>query len=167
MKDHLKKRRNYWCFGMIIFIVLFDQLSKWWIISAFPYENYSIRIIPNILRFTYVTNKGAAFSFMQKWPFILIMINFALIIGCFLLIALKKVKSTVSLLFLSMIIGGGLGNLIDRIFRGAVIDYIDLGFWPFNQFAIFNFADCMVVVGAMGLLVYLICQESQKTKRFV
>ena len=58
-----------------------------------------------------------------------------------------------------MLIGGGIGNLLDRIVRGYVIDYIDVSFWPFDSFAIFNFADCLVVIGTILLLVFLLKDE--------
>lgn len=113
----------------------------------------SSSFIDGFVDWHYVRNTGAAFgSFGDRTLLLSIFTGIALAIGIYLIIS-KRIKSKFCLTCAVMIIAGGLGNLIDRIFRGFVIDYIEV---QFMNFAIFNFADILVTVGAMLLIVYLI-----------
>lgn len=140
----------------ILFII--DQLIKWGVSSNMKLFD-SISIIPNVLSITYVQNNGAAFSIMSGSTIFLILITSLMLILAIGAIVLKKVSKYRFLITLSFIIAGGLGNLFDRIFRNFVIDYIDLKFWPMQNFAIFNFADCLIVVGVILFSVFLIYDE--------
>lgn len=102
------------------------------------------------LNLTYVENTGAGFSLLQGFRWLLVTVTAAFIIAAVVFLILKKPKNQWYLWSLSVIIGGGLGNLLDRIFRGYVIDYIDV---RIINFAVFNFADCCVVIGAIILLI--------------
>ncbi|HIZ55090.1 MAG TPA: signal peptidase II [Firmicutes bacterium] len=141
-----------------------DQLIKVWILHAIALEP-TRSVIPHVLNFTYVENRGAAFGifYEQKW-FLIGLTGFMLAILIYL-VASKRVKNKVPIVCLALISGGGIGNLIDRIFRGYVIDYIDLQFWPLDQFAVFNFADCLVVCGALWLMCYVLIVEPMTAKR--
>ena len=135
-----------------------DQLFKWLVtLSMQPFE--SNVLLPGILRITYVQNTGAAFSLLEGSTVLLaVLTGIALIVAIFLMLS-GRIEKTSYLIPVSMLIGGGIGNLLDRIVRGYVIDYIDVSFWPFDSFAIFNFADCLVVIGTILLLVFLLKDE--------
>ena len=135
-----------------------DQLLKWLVtLSMQPFE--SNVLLPGILRITYVQNTGAAFSLLEGSTVLLaVLTGIALIVAIFLMLS-GRIEKTSYLIPVSMLIGGGIGNLLDRIARGYVIDYIDVSFWPFDSFAIFNFADCLVVIGTILLLVFLLKDE--------
>ncbi len=132
----------------IIFIFI-DQLSKG-LINICMNLNESIEIIPNFLNITYVHNVGAAFSILegQRWFFILTAIIVLNIIFIFF-IKDKQLKKSEIIVF-SMLIGGIIGNLIDRILYGYVIDFIDVNIF---DFAIFNIADSFIVIAVILLLI--------------
>lgn len=114
--------------------------------------NESINIINNFFSLTYVKNTGAAWSILSGKQFFLIIVTIIVII--FLLIYLYKMKnySSLDIIGYSLLLAGALGNLIDRIFYGYVIDYLD--FLIFNyDFPIFNIADCCIVIGIMILFI--------------
>lgn len=149
---------------IILVLVLSDQLIKIWVIENLTL-NQTVDFITlagkKILNLTYLQNDGAAFGSFSNMRYLLIIITTLLIIGCiYLMIRSVKDKDNFSIITLSVIIGGGIGNLIDRIFRGGkVIDYIEVGFM---DFAIFNLADCFVVVGAILFGVYIVFFEEKK-----
>lgn len=156
--------KNYFCLLLSVLLVGIDQLFKLFV-TLFMQPFQSIVLIPYILRLTYVQNTGAAFSIFEgDIVFLIILTLIALIIAIYLIIS-KKINSWDYLIPVSMIIGGGIGNLLDRIFRGFVVDYLDISFQPFDGFAIFNFADCLVVVGTILLIVFLLKAEFKDRKK--
>lgn len=106
------------------------------------------------LNFTYVENRGAGFSILDGHTAFLIVFTSIVIISAIILLLTKKVRQPLSVWGVAFMIGGGAGNLIDRIFRdGAVVDYIDV---RVINFAVFNFADCFVVIGVILLFISLV-----------
>ncbi|MGN0442506.1 MAG: signal peptidase II [Acutalibacteraceae bacterium] len=127
-----------------------DQLIKIFVINNLqPIK--SVTVIDNLLTFTYVENKGMAFGMLanQRWIFIAL----TSIVILALVIAVFKLKNQSRLFYISaaLLIGGGIGNLIDRILYGYVVDYIALSFFP----PVCNFADYCVTAGVIIFLVYL------------
>ncbi|MBP3938001.1 MAG: signal peptidase II [Clostridia bacterium] len=120
--------------------------------------------IDGFIGWQYVRNTGAAFgSFSNNTLLLSIFTGVLLLVGIVALLA-GKIKNTFYRVCAVIIIAGGLGNLIDRIFRGFVVDYIEV---QFMDFAVFNFADILVTCGAfmiMGYTVYDIIKE-QKAKK--
>ena len=114
----------------------------------------SLPIIPDIFHLTYIENRGAAFGMMEGKKWVLIGLTAAVLLVAVLLVLAGKLESNNHLLFsVCTIIGGGVGNLIDRIYRGFVVDYIHL---KLINFAVFNFADICVTLGTVWLLLYLV-----------
>ena len=113
----------------------------------------SITLIEKFLSLTYVENTGAAFgSFSAHTTLLSVFTALVLIVGLIYLLS-GKVNSKIAYACLTVIIAGGISNLLDRIFRGFVVDYIE----PlFVNFAVFNFADILVTCGAGVLIIYLI-----------
>jgi len=129
-------------------VIAIDQITKFLVKSNFEL-NQSLPLINNIFHLTYIHNFGAAFGILQEQRFILVFVSVAVIVA--ILYYLRKVneKERIPQLLLGFILGGTIGNLIDRAFYGYVIDFLDLRIWP-----VFNFADSFVTIGAIGLIVY-------------
>ena len=130
-----------------IIIVIIDQLSKMLII------NKNISIIPSILEFNYTQNTGGAFG-IGRINFILI-ISIIIIIGIIVFLIKEKKKITIYIPFI-LLLSGSIGNLIDRIFKGYVIDFIDINILDFPNV---NIADISIVSGVIVLL-YIILLKS-------
>ena len=130
-----------------IVIVIIDQLSKMLII------NKKIPVIPNFLEFNYTQNTGGAFG-IGRINFILI-ISIMIIIGIIIYLIKENKKITNYIPFV-LILSGSIGNLIDRIFKGYVIDFIDINILDFPNF---NIADISIVSGVIVLL-YIILLKS-------
>lgn len=142
-----------WLF-VIVGAIWLDQATKWFIAAELTSAGRSI--IPGVLRFTYVENEGMAFGLLSehRWVFIV-----GSVVGlCALAFYLFRYRpgNTWARLGLSFIIGGGFGNMIDRILLGYVIDFIDFCAFPKLWTWVFNVADSFVCVGAGILVVYLI-----------
>lgn len=132
-----------------LLIILLDQISKY-IIDIFLNPHESIALIENILHITYVQNFGAAFSILQgKTLFFTVVSLIIIILMIYIVFKIPITKKSHRLVF-SMIVGGAVGNLIDRIRFGYVIDFIDFRIWP-----VFNIADCAIVIGVL-FLAYII-----------
>lgn len=141
-----------------------DQLFKWLAIQKLTtIDTYSVLMIGDreILNFTYTENSGAAFGIMSNQRYLLLFITIAAMIAAIYLLVSKKINHNFLIWSVSLIIAGGLGNLIDRIFRAYVVDYIDV---RLINFAIFNFADCCVVIGTIGLLYYVVFLDGKSHK---
>ena len=132
-------------------IVGIDQLIKYFVFN-FLKPVGSVDVIPGLFSLDYVENKGAAFGMManMRWVFIV----FTIVVIAIILYVVFKKKITNKLFIASaiLLIGGGIGNLIDRIFLGFVIDYLSISFFP----PVCNFADYCITIGTVLLLVYLL-----------
>lgn len=118
--------------------------------------------IDGFIGWNYVRNTGAAFGSFSQSTALLSVVTGAVLLAGIILIATRKIKSKFYLTCAVMIISGGLGNLIDRIFRGYVIDFIDV---QFTDFAVFNFADILVTVGSIALMIYVIVDIFRDRKK--
>lgn len=142
-------------FGMMALLIAADQLIKAWALHSLKAVD-TIPLIQGVLHFTYVENRGAAFGILQGKTAILSAIT-GVFLGLMILALLLKIIKKASMVWtFSLIIAGGIGNLIDRVFRGFVIDYID---FRLINFPVFNLADCCVVIGIFVLLIYQVADE--------
>ncbi|MCB9361797.1 signal peptidase II [Candidatus Woesearchaeota archaeon] len=148
MKNTKEKIDGRLFLSIIVCIVVADQIAKYIVRLAQP----DISIIPGILEIIFVRNTGAGFGIFKGQVLWLILISIAAITLFSYLFYKERIHSTPY----ALIIGGALGNLIDRVFLGYVVDFIDIGWWP-----TFNFADSAICIGA-ALLIY---EEIKKTKR--
>lgn len=141
------------CCVLVVLIAVADQLIKFAVLDSSLVGGGIVTVIGNFLQFRYVENTGAAFSlFEDKTVLLSIFSALVMAVGFYLLIA-RKFKSKVLVASVVMIMGGGLGNLIDRVFRHFVVDYIEV---LFIDFPVFNFADCFITVGEFVLIGYLL-----------
>jgi len=142
------------------FIIIADQATKYYAATILIKQpGYTVPIISNILHLTYSENKGAAFSILQnqRWLFITLTI-----IICIVIIFILITHSSMHILLkisLSLILGGAIGNLIDRIKLGYVIDFID---FRIINYPIFNLADSAVVIGTILLSYYVVFLSDKK-----
>ena len=141
-------------------LVGLDRLTKWIVVSNMQLKD-TVHIIKigdtQVLNIYYCLNDGAAFSKLSGKTIFLIAVTSAVILWLLYLMVFKKVKRPVYIAAISLIIGGGVGNLIDRIFNnGMVVDFID---FRLINFPIFNVADICAVCGAGLLLIAVIVDE--------
>lgn len=143
-------------FASIIILAAVDQLLKAAVV-AYLQPVGTITVIPGLLEWKYTENRGAAFGILadQRWIFMLLTICVVAAAVFFLLF--KRCQSKLLIIALILLISGGVGNLIDRIVLGYVIDYIFVTFFPF----IFNFADCCVCIGAVLFILYILFFEEK------
>ncbi len=147
----------------IILLIAADQFIKFWAIENLANATMPVHFIKfgntEVINLSYYENTGAAFSiFRDKILFLIIITSIFLLIGVYLLVS-KKVSKKFMVISFALIIAGGAGNLIDRIFRGYVVDYIEVRLF---NFAVFNFADSCVVIGAIMLLIYMLFFDKPK-----
>ena len=148
------------------FVVILDQATKALVVGAVKMKS-SIQLLP-ILDIVYLENRGAAFSMLhdaggwQRWFFIAL----ALIVSVVLMVWLRKIRTSEQLILaigLSLVLGGALGNVIDRVWHSYVIDFIYFH-WKDWYFPAFNIADSAITVGA-GCLLIDAFQESGREKK--
>lgn len=140
---------------IIIISVISDQATKFWAADVLKNGN-SIKIIGNFLRFTYAENKGAAFSILQNQRVFFLVITVVMLVFLAFIYFKTKNISKLSKLSIAMIIGGAIGNFIDRFRLGYVIDFIDVRFGSFYNFPIFNIADSFVVCGTILMVILIL-----------
>ena len=128
-----------------------DRLSKWWVARNFA-PGESVPLVPGVFHLTYVRNPGAAFSLFPDATLLLAALS-ALVSIAILLYA-PRVRSQGLRAVLGLILGGGLGNLVDRAREGGVVDFLDFRIWP-----VFNLADTAIVIGVLILGYHLLTGE--------
>ena len=148
-----KKTINIIIISMLLILV--DILSKELIIRSLSL-NESIIIFRNFLKITYIKNTGAAFGILSNNIFILICVTILLVV--YLIKELKNSKSNFNLSAYTLIISGAFGNLIDRVFRKYVIDFISFTLFG-HEMAIFNIADTYITIGIILLIFNMIKEE--------
>ncbi len=142
---------------IIVLLIGIDQISKVWALSSLK-EMSSIPIIKNVFHLTYVENRGAAFGMLQNNQSIFIIVALTASVFGLYYLHTKKVN-ILGKTGIILIIAGAIGNLIDRVRLGFVVDYFDFRFiWEY----VFNVADVFVVVGTIVLCIYIIFFEEEK-----
>jgi signal peptidase II len=165
MTDTIRKSGLKWLW-LTLAVLILDQVTKYWTVAALDlYESYEVL---SFFNFTYARNYGAAFSFLgnasgwQKYLFS----GIAFLVSAFLIYSLKKnsITKTWENIAFSLVLSGAIGNVIDRILFGYVVDFLDfdLGFyrWP-----TFNVADIAIFIGAaMIILDSLFVKEEEEVE---
>ena len=137
--------RKNWFWIIALAVVIGDQLTKWAIASSLAIGQ-SFDVISNVFSLTYVQNTGAGFGVLQGQNTLFILVALAAI--GIIVFSLRKILEEHHTTWLAaLIIGGAAGNLIDRLVRGFVIDFINFHVWP-----AFNVADSALCIGVIGLL---------------
>lgn len=160
-KINIKNKKILFIVFIILISICIDQIVKQVIIKNIL--NSSIEIINGVLNFTYVENTGGAYGIGSNNILMFIIIN-VIIIGILMKFVISKRDeiNNALLIAISLIIAGGIGNLIDRIFRGYVIDFIDIN--PVLKYPVFNIADIFVVTGCIVIAIELIYRTIKSRK---
>jgi len=142
-------------------LIAADQGLKAWTVSHLALGE-SAPFLPGLMRLTRLHNYGAAWSSFSGRTALLIAVTAVMLIGVFVLLARRIVRHPLGVAGCLLILGGGIGNIIDRIAHGYVVDMFDLELFTYP---IFNLADCFVVVGAiLGGIYYLFLYEKTDKK---
>ena len=139
--------------AIVLGVVALDQLSKWWAVEQLP--NDPVRLIGDDIGFVVVRNTGSAFSLFQAFtPFLAVV---AIVVAVILVRTVRRTRDTLMVVGLSLVLGGALGNLMDRLFRapgflrGAVVDFVHV-----SDFPTFNVADSAITIGAILIVIWAV-----------
>jgi len=145
-------------FSIIMAVLLFDQGSKA-TVQMLMHRGESIAVVPPVFYLTYILNPGAAFGILPNQKVLFIITGLLLVMG--VLAVYRKIPSgkTVLRSGLGLVLGGALGNLMDRLRYGGVVDFLDFRVWP-----VFNLADTAIFIGAC-LLVWELLKDGSKPKK--
>lgn len=146
--------------GLAIWIpvvtIVLDQITKWLVRTRVPLHS-SVEVIPNFLDITHVRNTGAAFGFLNAVDFpgktiVIAVVAIVALIGVSMYAGMMSSQQLLSRLGMALIIGGAAGNLIDRVFVGSVVDFVD-AYWGTFHFWAFNVADSAITVGVILVIL--------------
>jgi signal peptidase II len=145
---------------LAVVLILVDQLTKF-LTRAHIDLGESITFIPHVLDLSYIKNTGAAFSILEKHTWLLTVFSAIIVLAIAWLILKKFFTNWLGMLSATLILAGGVGNLIDRAVFGYVTDMIKT---VFIDFPVFNFADCCITVGVVLLFIYVLffCKDEKK-----
>ena len=144
-------------------VILLDQVTK---ILALQYlaPAGSYPLWENVLHLTYVENTGAAFGMLQDHRWVFLVISTVALSGMIVYMFLNKTKHALETTAVAVIVGGGIGNMIDRLARGFVVDFVDVKCIPYWKY-IFNVADIFVCVGCGLFILYILLFEAKVQKK--
>ncbi len=148
---------------IILIVLLADILTKRWALSNLYDAPGAIHAIAGIIRFRFAWNTGVAFSFLSGWPVLVQIFTVLVLSAVAIFLFFAKNQRLSDRICLSLIFAGGLGNFIDRIFYGAVVDFIE---FTFISFPVFNFADVCVVTGTALYAVRVLIGDKRKAGSF-
>ena len=146
---------------IVLIIIALDQISKYWVVNNIGLTD-SFVVIPKVIDFVYVKNTGAAFSFLSDTTYGIILLSCISVIFCVGVIWFmikKKPQHKLLTISLALMLSGAIGNVIDRIFRGYVVDFIET---TFIKFPVFNIADIAITIGAALVIIYVLFFEKSK-----
>ena len=142
-----------WSIALLVILIGADQALKYWTVTHLALGE-STELLPGVLQLTRLHNYGAAWSSLSGKTAVLLIVTTALLIAVAWLLVKKIVRHRLGVAAGLFILGGGLGNMIDRVWHGYVVDMLDIS--PLFEYPVFNLADCFVVVGAvLGAVYYL------------
>ena len=141
----------YIVLGLSLLVAAVDFVIKILVINNLKPVD-SVEVIPGLFSLKYVENKGAAFGILSNARWIFIVFTIVIIVLLIIIMAKKRIDSKLFNAAAILVIGGGIGNLIDRIFYGYVVDYLSLSFFP----PVCNLADYCITIGAALTVIYLL-----------
>ncbi len=156
----MKKKEWLLFFG----ILAADQISKLAVSSLMELGD-SITIIKNFFYLTFVTNSGAAWSIFSGWPMRWVFVLLAAAVCVYVYIYMKKEQTTALMRWtLTMIMAGSVGNMIDRIVSGKVVDFLNFYIFGYD-FPVFNIADCALTIGTIILVIDILFLEGRHNEK--
>ena len=144
----MRNKKLFVILSSAFIVILLDQLTKITITSYLTLHQ-SIPLIKNIFHLTYITNTGSVFGILKGWQLPLIFFSIAVIGAIFYYLDEIKEKERLLQIFIGFILGATIGNLIDRVIFGHVIDFLDFRVWP-----VFNIADSFITISVIFLVIY-------------
>jgi signal peptidase II len=153
--------RPFLATAIVVGGVVLDQLTKWWAVSQLP--GAPKWVIGDDIGFEVVRNTGSAFSLFQAFTPLLAVI--AIVVAVVLVRTVRRTRDLLMVVGLSLVLGGAIGNLLDRLFRtpgflkGAVVDFVHVG-----RFPTFNVADSAITVGAILIVVWAIRADLRESR---
>lgn len=139
---------------LIIILIIIEQLVKFAILNTIGISGNSITILPHVLSLTYVENQESAFGLFSS-NLLLIVLDIFIILTIIKILFTKKYElENKTKTAIALILAGGISNFIDRVFRGHVIDYLDIS--KIFEYPIFNIADCYIVIGVIIIIITII-----------
>ena len=146
---------------LFVILVIADQVVKFWVRANIPLGE-SIPFLPHIMDLTYTQNTGAAFSILREHTWLLTLLSAVLVVIVALLVARRFITGRLGLVAATLVLAGGIGNLIDRVALGYVTDMFQT---TFMDFAVFNVADSCLTIGVVLLVIYvLFCYDKLHKK---
>lgn len=143
--------------------VLADQWTKWLIVKNMELGE-RITVIENFLYITSHRNRGAAWGILQGQMWFFYVITVIVIIAIIYYLKKSKMESPLFKFSLALMLGGAIGNFIDRVFRQEVVDFVHT--YPFGyNFPIFNIADSALVIGVAILIIYMLLEEKKEKEK--
>jgi signal peptidase II len=144
--------------AIVVFIVIADQVTKALVLASLPLHE-SMTVIPGLVDFTHVRNTGAAFGLLNAADFpykgaIIAFVAAAALVGVGIYAAALPAHQRAARLGLTLVVGGAIGNLIDRIRQGYVLDFVDV-YWREHHFWAFNVADSAITIGVIIMILDL------------
>lgn len=144
---------------LAIGLIAIDQLIKIWVTASLA-GNPAIQVISGFFQLNYVENYGAAFGILQNQRLFFLILTLPFVAGVVYMMKRYHFR-TPFMIFIMTLTGGAVGNLIDRMFRGYVVDYLDVTFGRFYDFPVFNFADICIVVSTILIAIWVIFREGE------
>ena len=155
--------RLLYYFGLAIVVVIIDQWSKWLIVK-YMQVGQSIEIYPNLFYLTSHRNKGAAWGMLQGQMWLFFLLTIIVVIGIIYYLMKNAKEKTVQSIGLSFILGGAIGNFLDRIFRKEVVDFLHIYIFHYD-FPIFNFADSSLTIGVVFLIIAMLLEDRRERQK--
>jgi signal peptidase II len=157
--SHIARPERALAFLVPAIVVAFDQITKWLVRTRVPLHG-SVEVIPGFLDITHVRNTGAAFGFLNAVDFpgktmVIAVVAICALVGVALYAGTLIGQQLLARLGMALIIGGAAGNLVDRIFMGSVVDFVD-AYWGSVHFWAFNVADSAITVGVAFVILDMI-----------
>lgn len=143
-----------------VLLTIADQLLKLWAITSLKPIG-SITVIEKVFSLTYVENRGAAWGIFAGASWYLIAMPIVIIAAIIIFLVVKKSRDPLLIWPAALIISGGVGNLIDRVFRGFVVDFLQV---TFIDFPVFNLADCCITIGGALVILYVLLSDLKQRK---
>jgi signal peptidase II len=147
-----------------LLILALDQVTKGWIVAHMTLgqsRDLTSWLAP-IFRLTYITNTGVAFGLFQGLGDFFIVVDLVVVVALMIYNHWLPSGNWLMRLALGLQMGGALGNVADRIFRGAVVDFLDLNFWPLKSWPVGNVADVSIVAGVVLLGIMILLEEIEQ-----
>lgn len=144
----------------IVLLIVFDQLTKFMIVKSLEVGE-SVKVISKVIYITSHRNQGAAWGILQGKMWLFYIVTVVVLVILFMFFKNEGYGQPVMQLGLGLLIAGSIGNFIDRLFRGEVVDFIDTYIFGYN-FPIFNVADAALTIGVIVLIIVILFEGKEE-----